>query len=204
METLANLGILIGSSWTSGINLYLTTALLGIAHRIGWITLPGSMDVISNPLIIGVALCLYLVEFVADKIPYVDSAWDAVHTFIRPTGGATLAYLASSQTDPVIQTVLTMVGGAIAMDSHLTKAGTRVAINASPEPITNSVVSITEDLLVLGVIWMVFSHPLVITTLVLLFVLFSIWFLPKMFRLIKRGFQYLFGKRENIPDNPAS
>jgi hypothetical protein len=197
METLSSLGIILGSSWTSGVNLYLTTAGLGIAHRLGWITLPGSMDTISHPLIITLAVLLYFIEFVADKIPYVDSAWDSVHTFIRPVGGGALAYLGAADAGPIIQTALTLVSGTIAMDSHLTKAGTRVAINASPEPVTNSVASVSEDAVVVGSLWLMIVHPIIIGALVLLFVIFSIWFIPKLFRFVKKGFGYLFGKQKS-------
>jgi len=96
MDTLQALPLLIGSSWTSGINLYLTTAGLGIAHRMHWLNLPGELDVLANPLVIAVAIILYIIQFVADKIPYVDSMWDTVHTFIRPVGGFVLGYLALS------------------------------------------------------------------------------------------------------------
>ena len=125
---------------------------LGIADRAGWITLPGNLDTLSHPLVIGAAVIMFGVEFLADKVPYVDSAWDSVHTFIRPLGGAALAYMGAADMGPVAQTSLSLLGGTVAMDSHLTKATTRVAINTSPEPITNSVASITEDATVIGIL----------------------------------------------------
>ena len=106
MNTLALVGLLLGASWTSGINLYLTVAGLGIAHQAEWITLPGSLESLSHPLIIALAIILYIIEFVADKVPYVDSAWDSVHTFIRPIGGGALAYLALTGADPLFQTAV--------------------------------------------------------------------------------------------------
>ncbi len=148
MEILNSLGVLLGSSWSSGVNLYLTVAGLGILNRIGAVSLPGNLDAISNPLVIGIAVLMYLIEFFADKIPYLDSAWDSVHTAIRPLGGATLAYMATANVGPALQIPIALLSGGIAMESHLTKATARAAINTSPEPVTNSVASITEDGLV--------------------------------------------------------
>ncbi|MFC1666314.1 DUF4126 domain-containing protein [Candidatus Omnitrophota bacterium] len=190
MEVLSNLGVLLGSSWASGVNLYLTIAGLGIANKVGLINLPGDMGVISNPLIIAVAILMYLVEFVADKIPLVDSAWDSVHTFIRPIGGAALSYMAMANVGPVAQIPAALISGAVSMDSHLTKATTRVAINTSPEPVTNSIASVSEDALVVGALWMVVNHPVVTGIAVILFILFSIWFLKMMFKFVKKIFSF--------------
>jgi len=178
-----------GSSWASGVNLYLTTACLGIAHRMGWIILPGDMEVLSHPLVIGTAAVIYLIEFFADKIPYVDSAWDSVHTFIRPVGGMALGYMAMADVGPVAQYPVALLTGSIALDSHLTKATSRAAINTSPEPLSNTVASVTEDVGVLGAVYLVIRHPVVASILVILFVLFSIWFLKKMFRFVRRIFK---------------
>lgn len=188
MEALSSLGVLLGSSWASGINLYLTLAGLGIASRMEWINLPGNMDAISHPLVIIVALILFIVEFFADKIPYVDSTWDSIHTFIRPLGGAILGYLAMVDATPAIQHTAALVTGSIALDSHLTKATTRAAINTSPEPVTNSVASVTEDVSVVGVLYLVAQHPIIASILVILFIVFSVWFLKKMFRFLKSLF----------------
>ncbi|MCK5014943.1 MAG: DUF4126 domain-containing protein [Candidatus Omnitrophica bacterium] len=186
MEVLNSLGILMGGSWASGINLYLTTAGLGIGHRMGWVTLPGNMESLANPLVIGAALLLYAVEFFADKIPYVDSAWDSVHTFIRPAGGMALGYMAMADVGPAVQYPIALLTGSIALDAHLTKATSRAVINTSPEPISNSVASVTEDIGVLGAIYLIFKHPVIASVLVILFILFSIWFLKKMFRFLKK------------------
>lgn len=200
MEVLNSIGVLLGSSWASGVNLYLTVAGLGIASRFGWINLPGNMDAVSHPLVIIVALLIYAVEFFADKIPLVDSAWDSVHTFIRPVGGAALAYMAMADAGPAIQLPVALVSGSIAMDSHLTKATTRLAINTSPEPVTNSIASVTEDGLVLGALWLIIKHPIISAIAVILFILFSIWFLKKMFRFVKKVFGSLFNpqSREDL------
>lgn len=191
MNILNSLGIFLGGAWASGINLYLTIAGLGIADRLGLINLPGNLDVISHPLVIAVALLMFIVEFFADKIPFVDSAWDSVHTFIRPVGGAAIAYLGLSNTAPPVQLSFALLGGAVAMDAHLTKATTRVAINTSPEPISNSIASVTEDSLVLVALWLMMKHPIVAGILVIAFIVFSIWFLKVMFRFLKKVFGFL-------------
>ncbi len=191
MENLSSLGVLLGGSWASGVNLYLTTAGLGIAHRMGWISLPGKMETIAHPLVIGIALLLFAIEFFADKIPYVDSAWDTIHTFIRPAGGMILGYLAMADAGPAIQYPVAVLSGAVALDSHLTKATTRVAINASPDPVTNSIASVAEDTSVLGALYLIIKHPVFASLAVILFILFSIWFLKKMFLFVKK----IFGKK---------
>ena len=188
MEFVNQISVLLGSSWASGVNLYLSVAGLGIAQRMEWITLPGDMQALSHPLIIGVAAVMFVIEFFADKIPYVDSAWDAVHTFIRPVGGALLGYLALADMGPSAQIPVALLTGSIAMDSHLTKAATRAAINTSPEPVSNSVASITEDASVIGVLYLLITHPVVVTVLVILFIIFSVWFLKKMFKFVKNIF----------------
>jgi hypothetical protein len=189
-----------GGSWASGVNLYMTTAGLGIAHRMGWIDLPGNMETLANPLVIGIAILLYAVEFFADKIPFVDSAWDSVHTFIRPAGGMALGYMAMADVGPAVQYPVAILTGSIALDSHLTKATSRAAINTSPEPISNSVASVTEDVGVLGAIYLIIKHPVVVAVLVVLFIAFSIWFLKKMFRFLKK---VLSSKKEDVlpPEN---
>jgi len=189
MEQLSSLSLLLGGSWASGVNLYLTAAGLGIAHRFHWLTLPGELDTLAHPLVILLAIGLYAIEFVADKVPFVDSAWDSVHTFIRPAGGMALGYLAMADTALPLQTMTALLTGSLALDSHLTKATSRAAINTSPEPISNSVASVTEDVSVVAVLYMIIKHPVVVSILVILFVIFSIWFLKKMFRFIKRIFK---------------
>ncbi|MFH1655062.1 MAG: DUF4126 domain-containing protein [Candidatus Omnitrophota bacterium] len=188
MEALSSIGVLLGSSWASGVNLYLCIAGLGITSRLGWIALPGNMDVLSHPLIIFLAIILYAIEFIADKIPYVDSVWDSVHTFIRPLGGAALGFMAMADVGPVAQIPVALITGTVALDSHLTKATTRAAINASPEPITNSIASVTEDASVVGAIYLIIRHPIIASIAVILFIAFSIWFLKKMFRFLKKVF----------------
>ena len=197
MEVINSISLLLGSSWASGVNLYLTIAVLGIANRVGIIDLPGNMDALSNIFVISVAIILFLIEFFADKIPYVDSAWDSVHTFIRPAGGAIMRFLAMAEMGPAVQIPVALVTGAVALDSHATKATARVAINTSPEPVTNSVASVTEDGLVVGMLWLIFKHPVIAAILAVLFIIFSIWFLKVMFRFVKKVFKFLGGKKDN-------
>ena len=199
MGQLGTLGVILGGSWASGINLYLTFAGLGIAGRLGWINLPGSLDIVTHSLVIFIAVILFLVEFFADKVPYVDSIWDSFHTVIRPVGGGVLAYLAMSNTDPAIQFSAALICGAISLDAHLTKATARVAINTSPEPITNSIASVTEDGLVIVALWLIAKHPVVAGILVVAFIVFSIWFLKTMFRFLKKVFRFIVKRKEGQP-----
>ncbi len=200
MDFANTLGILMGGSWASGVNLYLTTAGLGIAHRMGWVELPGQMESLAHPLVIGAAVLIYAVEFFADKIPLVDSAWDSVHTFIRPAGAMAMGYMAMSGAGPEIQYPVALLTGSIALDSHLTKATSRAVINTSPEPFSNSVASVTEDVGVIGAMYLIIKHPVIATILVILFILFSIWFLKKMFRFLKK----VFGKKEPESISPKT
>jgi len=192
MDVLNSIGTLLGSSWASGINLYMTVAGLGIAQRMHWINLPGNMDTLANPLIILVAVVMYVVEFVADKIPFFDSVWDTVHTFIRPVGGAALGYMASSHAGPAAQIPVALLTGAVALNSHLTKSTSRVAINSTTPPGTNSVASVTEDASVFGALYLIIKHPVIASILVILFIAFSIWFLRKMFRFLKKVLGFIF------------
>ncbi len=189
MDVANSIGVLLGGSWASGVNLYMTVAGLGIAQRMHWIALPGDMKVLAHPLIIAVAALLYAVEFVADKIPFVDSAWDAVHTFIRPVGGAALGYMAAAGVGPALQIPVALASGAISASSHLTKATTRVAINTAPAPLTNSVASVTEDVSVAGMLVLIMKHPIIAGLIVVAFVIFAVWFLRKMYRFVKRLFR---------------
>lgn len=185
LDLLNFLGLILGSSWGAGINLYLTAAILGVAHRMHFLSLPGEMSSLANPIVIVIAVLLYAIEFFADKIPLVDSAWDAAHTFIRPVGGLALGYLATSELGPAIQYPVALFTGAVSLDSHLTKATARAAINTSPEPVTNSIASVTEDVGVVGVMYLIVKHPLIASLVVIVFIIFSIWFLKKMFKFFK-------------------
>src|SRR6476660_2161478 len=162
MNFISTLAVSMGASWVSGINLYATVATLGLLVRFAHLKLPGELDVLSNWWIIGVAVFLFVIEFIADKIQFVDSIWDVIHTFIRIPAGAILAATAFGDFDKRIQVIALLVGGGLALTSHGTKAATRAVINASPEPVSNIVVSLGEDVLVvLSVLLAVFLPILV-------------------------------------------
>lgn len=161
MEWLATIGRTLGFSLAAGVNLYATVAILGLASRYGWVALPEQFKIFDNPWIIGLAGVLYVVEFVADKIPWVDSIWDSVHTLIRPVGGALIAVASIGDVSPGMQAVIALLGGTVAAGSHVTKAGTRVAANASPEPFSNWFLSIIEDVFVIGLSFLTLKFPLI-------------------------------------------
>jgi len=204
MGTLQALSLAMGTAWTSGINLYATVAALGIAGRAEMIKLPADLQVLMHPAVIAVACVMYVIEFFADKVPYVDSGWDVLHTFIRVPAGAILAARSLGDMNPALELVALLGGGAIALAAHGTKATARLAINASPEPFSNWFASVTEDLAVLGGIWMIFNHPVLMLILVLSFLALVAWLAPKLFRLAKRGFQALRDRLRGVkPDQPA-
>ena len=204
MGTLEALSLAVGTAWTSGINLYATVAALGIAGRAEMIKLPPDLQVLMHPAVIAVACIMYVIEFFADKVPYVDSGWDVLHTFIRVPAGAILAARSLGEMNPALELVALLGGGAIALAAHGTKATARLAINASPEPFSNWFASVTEDLTVLGSIWMIFNHPVLMLILVLSFLVLLAWFAPKLFRLAKRGFQALRDRLRGVkPDQQA-
>lgn len=188
MEWLSTLSLALGTAWTSGINLYATVSVLGLLQRIGGVKLPGGLDVLDNWWIIGVAGGLYIVEFFADKIPYVDSVWDVVHTFIRVPAGAIVAYAAVSDMDPAIVIPATLIGGGFALASHGTKAAARMGANLSPEPVSNWTLSIFEDIIAFGGVLLAVFAPLVIGVVLIVFAIFFLWFFPKVVRAIGRLF----------------
>ena len=204
METLQALSLALGTAWASGINLYATVAALGIAGQMDMINLPPDLQVLTHPAVIAVACIMYVIEFFADKVPYVDSGWDLLHTFIRIPAGAILAARSLGPMSPALELVALLAGGAVALAAHGTKATARLAINASPEPFSNWFASVAEDFTVLGSIWMIFNHPIVMLILVLVFLALVVWLLPKLFRLAKRGFQALRNRLRGVePDQPA-
>lgn len=159
MEILTGLGRTMGFSFAAGLNLYATVAILGLASRYGWVALPPQYQVFDNTWIIGGALALYVVEFIADKIPWVDTVWDAVHTVIRPVGGAVIAVATLGENTPLTATVVALMGGALAASTHFSKSGTRVLANASPEPFSNWALSLGEDLFVVGLGVLALKYP---------------------------------------------
>ena len=161
MDTLNLLGQLLPFAFASGINLYATVAVLGLCSRFGLLDLPVALQAFDNPYLIGAALAMYLVEFVVDKIPWLDSLWDGLHTVVRPIGGALVAVTALGDASPGLETLAALVGGSVALTSHLAKAGTRAAVNASPEPFSNWFLSLAEDVFVVGLSYVSLQYPLV-------------------------------------------
>ena len=181
--------ILLLAGWSSGISVYLTTALLGISGRMGWIELPGDLKVLSNPFIILAAIAVFVVEFVADKVPYVDSAWDSVHTFIRPLGAAGMGYLAGSEHGAVIQTLYALLTGTFALNTHAFKAASRLAINTSPEPFSNIAASTTENASVFFIFWLFIKHPVLASALIVLILILSFLLLRLLWKFVMKLFK---------------
>jgi hypothetical protein len=188
MEWFSTLSFALGTAWTSGINLYATVSVLGLLQKFGATKLPGGLDVLDNWWIIGVAAGLYLVEFFADKVPYVDSVWDVVHTFIRVPAGIIVAYAATYDLDASVYIPAALIGGGLAFGSHGSKAAIRVGANLSPEPVSNWVLSIVEDVIAfVGTVLAVFA-PFIIAGVLAVFGLLFIWFFPKVYRAVRRLF----------------
>ena len=161
MEILATLGRTLGFSIASGVNLSATVAILGLASRYQWVQLPEQFKAFDHPWIIGAAGVLYVIEFVADKVPWIDSMWDTIHTAIRPIGGAVIAVASLGDASPATTAAIALLGGTVAAGSHATKAGTRVAANTSPEPFSNWALSLGEDLFVIGLSFIALKFPLI-------------------------------------------
>ena len=185
MELIQNLALAGGLSWASGLRLYLTVFVLGLLAKFDYIHLPASLDILSNPIVLSVAGVLCVVEFFADKIPYVDSAWDSIQTFVRIPAGALLAMGAINSSDPMIATVTALLGGSLAGATHAAKAGSRALINTSPEPVSNMAASLSEESLLVTGGWLVFAHPAVFIGLLCGFIVMLFWLLPKLWRGIK-------------------
>lgn len=186
MEIVQIIGAALGSAWTSGINLYATVTVLGLVQHFGWAKLPGGLQVLDNWWIIGIAGFFFVIEFVADKIPYVDSVWDVIHTFIRIPAGAVLALAATTELPPAMRVVALLVGGGVAFSSHGTKASLRAAANLSPEPVSNWLLSFSEDALAIGGALLTALLPVVILVIVLIFLGLFAWVLPRIVRRLKR------------------
>lgn len=176
------LALAAGLGWASGLRLYTTLFVVGLAGRLGWVVLPPGLHLLEHPLVLGAAGVMLMVEFFADKIPLLDSVWDTLHTFIRIPAGAALAALVFGGQGVEWQTAMALLGGTLAAGTHLTKAGTRAMINASPEPFTNIATSVGEDVVVLTGLWLMFAHPWLMLALLLLLVVAAAWLLPKLWR----------------------
>lgn len=187
---LQTLALTAGTAWASGINLYATVAALGLAGALGYIDLPPGLAVVQDPLVILIAGSMYCIEFLADKIPGVDTAWDAIHTFVRIPAGALLAAGAIGEVAPALSVAAALLGGGIAAATHTVKAGSRALINTSPEPFSNIAASVTEDIAVFAGLWLALKQPLAFVIAFGLFLLALIWILPRLWR----GTQILYQK----------
>jgi hypothetical protein len=189
MDAITSFALASGLSWASGLRLYLTVFIIGLLSKYSYIHLPESLHILSNPVVIGVAGLFAVIEFLADKIPYVDSAWDSIQTFVRVPAGALLAMGAINSIDPVIASVAALLGGSLTAMTHATKAGSRAIINTSPEPFSNITTSFGEEGLVLGGGWLALMHPMVFIGVLIFFVFVMLWLLPKLWR----GIQSILG-----------
>lgn len=196
----ALIALTMGVGWASGINLYATILMLGLMANMGHLQLPAGLDIVADPMVLMAAGFMYCVEFFADKIPGVDTGWDALHTFIRIPAGAALAAGAVGDMNEAVIVAAALVGGSLSATSHALKAGGRVMINTSPEPVTNWTASVAEDLAVFGGLWAALNHPVAFLIALVLFIALVIWLLPKIWRGVKKVFAFLvrlFGGRDD-------
>lgn len=194
MDAVSSFALASGLSWASGFRLYATVCVVGLLSYFNYLPLPQSLAILSHPVVIGVAGLLMVVEFLADKIPYVDSTWDAIQTFIRIPAGALLAMGAMNSADPMITTIAGLLGGSVAGITHATKAGSRALINTSPEPVSNITTSLGEDGLWLGGGWLALFHPAIFIGVLALLMVVMLWMLPKLWR----GLRLLLQKIRNL------
>ena len=195
MDMLQSLALAGGMAWASGMRLYAALFAAGLLGRLGYLHLPSGLQVLENPWVLGITAILLLVEFLADKIPIVDSVWDSVQTFIRIPAGALLAALALGDHDPALMVVAGLLGGTLTAGTHALKAGSRALINTSPEPFSNIATSLGEDALVPTGLAIAVFHPLLFLILLGFFVLLLIWLLPKIFRGARSILVGIFGRK---------
>lgn len=205
METIDTIALMLGAAWASGINLYAAILVLGWLGGSGHIDLPPDLQVLSNPMVLLAAGAMYAIEFFTDKIPGVDTGWDALHTFVRIPAGALLAAGAAPGLDigQAGELVGLLLGGGVAAASHATKAGSRVLINTSPEPFSNWGASVAEDVSVVAGLWAALNHPLLFLALFVLFVLLVAWLLPRLWRALRRAARALGRWFGGGPDGAA-
>ena len=195
MSPLETLGFALGTSFASGLNLYATVAAAGLFERLGIVHLPESLQVLAHPVVLGLAIALFVIEFVADKIPYVDSVWDAVHTFIRPPAAAFLSYSAFAGDVPEQWKIgAALLAGSVALTSHGAKATTRAAANVSPEPVSNWTLSLGEDSLAVFLTWLASTHPVLAAGIVAVLVILAVLLIWRLFRFFRQAVTR-FGRR---------
>jgi hypothetical protein len=208
LDPVGAIALSMGAGWASGINLYAAVLMLGVLHSTGNTVLPPELQVVADPLVMLAAGLMYCVEFFADKTPGVDTAWDALHSFIRIPAGAVLAAAAVGDVGAGAQLAAGLLGGGLAATTHLTKAGSRVLINTSPEPFTNWAASLAEDLMVFGGLWAALHHPWLFLALLGGFVALAVWLLPRLWRgiraLLARLAQFFRGRPPAAAEPPAN
>lgn len=187
MNPIEALGLAFGAGFSSGLNLYATVATLGLLQRFGFIHLPDPLAIVSHPIVLGVAIGLYLIEFFADKILWFDSIWDALHTFIRPPAAAVIAYGAAGAVGPEWRWAAALLAGGVALTAHSTKASTRAAINTVPEPFSNWALSFGEDLLAVWLTWFASAHPYAAIVIVAALLILCAFLLYHFFRFVRRA-----------------
>lgn len=205
MDTIDAVALMLGAGWAAGLNLYAAILVLGWLGASGQVTLPGDLEVLSHPGVMTAAAGMYALEFFADKIPGVDSAWDMLHTFVRIPGGALLAAGATQGLDigPATELIGMLVGGGLAAGSHAAKAGSRALINTSPEPVSNWTASLGEDAAVVAGLWTALNHPWLFIVLMIMFVLLLAWLLPRLWRALRRLATAVSGAFRREPDHDA-
>lgn len=195
MNSIQTLSSILGLGFASGVNLYAAILVVGVGERMGWLSgLPGDLSMLANPFVLGAAGLMYFLEFFADKIPYVSVAWDSIHTVIRPLGGATLALASASHLSPEMQAVALLAGGSLALGSHSTKMGYRLLAHVSPEPVTDSIFSVAEDVGVAGLVVLTYKHPEIAIAVVLVLAIGMVIVLPMIWRVVWFGFHGVAGR----------
>jgi hypothetical protein len=205
MDPIQLLATTMGIGFAAGLRLYATVLGLGLAIRMGWLHLPAQMtglEVLAHPAVLISAGVAFVVEFISDKIPWVDSIWDAAHTVIRPVGAAVLAATAFGEMDPLMRTLLVIACGGVALSSHATKAATRLAVNHSPEPFSNIALSLAGDFGVPFLLWLTAAHPLLMLVLVSCFLVAFVWLASKIWGVLKRGVERV--RRHFVSGAPES
>jgi Domain of unknown function (DUF4126) len=188
MDVLETLGRTMGFSLAAGVNLYATVAILGLAAKYGWVALPEQFQAFNHDYVIIAAIVMYVIEFFADKIPYFDSLWDAIHTAIRPIGGAVIAVTTLGDASPGMKAMAALLGGTIAASSHLTKTSTRAAANTSPEPFSNWILSLGEDVFAVGLGYTALKYPILALAIAVVVLAFIAIFAVTIVRLVRRWF----------------
>lgn len=200
-QIITTISLTMGAAWASGINLYATIAMLGILGATGNVTLPETMMMLQDPVVIMSACVMYVVEFFADKTPGIDTGWDTIHSFIRIPAGVILAAGAVGEVNPAIAVAAGILGGTVSATSHMIKAGSRVIINTSPEPFTNWTASFAEDIAVVGGLWAALHYPVAFLVGFVLFIIIAIWLLPRIWRgivLLFTKIRSIFSKSETV------